>query len=395
MLVNILRKNLLSGSFLASKIITGKSNLPILSNLYIHADEQNFIQIQSSNLELSIRLQIPAKVEKPGKITVPARKFTDYLASLSGEKLVLKVEKNQLLVEGDQNKASFVTMPASEFPELPTESKTAPEIYVSVMNFRNMVKKIVFATASGDTHPVLTGVLFDFKQASAKDGTKEVIIVATDSFRLSQTRLEIDNEDLIQDLKQKRIIVPVAALMEVDHLISEEVSKGIDAKEEKLKIKLSENENQIFVHLGEVEIMSRLLEADFPDYKKIIPSDFKCVAVFDRISLIDAVKTTAIFASREGRTIRSNFLVNESQVKFNAQNSEVGSYTGEIYGELSGEDLQVGFNSKYLLEGLSSFDTSQIKMHLSGVESPTLIEPIESTVDYIHIIMPMSLNSGV
>ena len=377
MRLSILRERLYRGALLSSKIVSSKSNLPILSNLLCTASEDNTLKIESSNLELSVRLKLPAKVEEPGQITIPARKFTEFLSLLSDDTLEITTDLRQLVVKTDKNQASFVTMPASDFPELPNRGANGTQIMIEPDVFRRMVKKVCFAAASGDTHPVLTGVLFDPSESGV------LSIVATDSFRLSLFKIQLP------EAIQGSIIIPAQALIEVDHLLADNADK-----EAQVGVFFSREDNQIFFQVGEVEISSRLLEADYPPYQRIFPAQFVTTGIFERPELIEAIRTTSLFASREGQAITVNVDPANGMVNLSARSSEVGSHTGQVSGQIEGETIQLGFNSRYLLEAIGSFDTSHVRMKISGVSAPVLIEPTEGSGEYQHIVMPMSLNEA-
>jgi len=381
MKISLLRDHLVWGSSLASKIVGSKTNLPVLGNLLLTANSSNFLQIESSNLELSIRLKVPAKVETEGQVTVPARKFAEYLSAVKEEKLNLLVEKNQLIVEGLDNKTSFVTMPSSDFPALPSKETGVESIEIDTANFRHLLRKTVFATSPRTDQPVLTGVLFDFNENG------RLIAAASDSFRLSVVSLEIENS------MGKRVIIPSSALSEVDRLLSDDNVLGAETNGKKLIIEFSLGDNQIFFRIGDVEVISRLLEADFPDYEKIIPSEFSSNAVFDRVLLIDGIKTTSIFSSREGQLIRAKISPKEEVISLSAQSSDVGSHKGKVSGRVTGDELEIGFNSKYLLEGLNSFSDEEVSFYMNTSKSAVLVKNSkeEDVFKYQHIIMPMDL----
>ncbi|NTV30666.1 DNA polymerase III subunit beta [candidate division WWE3 bacterium] len=375
MRLSVIRERLYKGSLFAAKIVTTKSNLPILSNLLLTATPDNLLKIESSNLELSIRLTIAAKVEEPGQITIPAKKFSEFLSLLSDETLTLHSDLRQLVVESNSNQATFVTMPPTDFPELPSRQNQTNHMSFDPQLFRRMVKKVCFAAAGGETHPVLTGALL----TQAEEGMLSV--VATDSFRLSIYKLPTNAA------MNGSIIVPAQALAEVDHLIADSSTSA-----DNVGVFFSREDSQIFFQYGEVEIISRLLEAEYPPYQRIFPTQFVTTGTFNRSQFIEAIRATSLFASREGQAITVKFDKETQTMQLSARSSEVGSHTGKITGVLEGESIQLGFNSRYLLEGVSSIDAEQIRLKISGMSTPVLLEAIDDRHDYQHIVMPMTLN---
>lgn len=376
----LLRDRFTKACLLASKIISTKSNLPILSNLLFTAKEDNSFTIEASNLELSLRLQMGVKVEEPGKITVPARKFTEYLSMLASEQLQLSLDRKHIVVQGDENEARFVTMPADDFPVLPEVESTTPQLVVDEDQLRPVIKQTVFAAASGEAHPILSGVLFEFH------GEKDISVVTTDSFRLSLSKL------LAHGNIEKSFIVPAAALMEVERLLGDVFFASLETKPDQITLQMSGDDNQIFFKYGEVEVMARLLEADYPDYKRVFPAELTTSVVIDRNLLVQAIKRTAIFAAREGQAIKLKLDNDQQAIELTAQSAEVGSHTGAIPVQIEGDMVELGFNSRYLLDGLESFTSDQVIMKVKDAASPVLIHRVDDT-QYQHIVMPMSLNN--
>lgn len=381
--LGVVRDRLLWAISLASKTATNRSNLPILSNILLTASTENYLQVESSNLELSTRLRIPAKIAEAGQTTVPARKFTDFLSSLSSETLDLVIDKKQFVVKSKESEARFVTMPANEFPELPTFAGTQAPVLIKVSEFRTMVKQVAFAAATSDTHPVLTGVLFDWT-----DG-KELVSVATDSFRLSYTAISA------QVSEGSQAIVPVSALTEVDRLLTD--AQVVSMEPEFVSMRVSEGENQVFFQVGDVEVISRLLESNFPDYQRILPKEFNLTVRFNRIDLLNSIRSTAIFAAREGQVVKLTFDPSQGTLKSTARSTEVGAFEGSVLGDFEGSSesvIELGFNAKFLLDGIAAFNSNQIIMQIVNPTAPVLFSAEIDAGQFKHVVMPMSLGNG-
>lgn len=377
MKLTLVKERIQKGSALASKVVSTKSNLPILANLKLTAREDNVLQIEASDLELSISLQIPAKVEDTGEITVPARKFTEYLGSINAETLTIFEDGNQLTVETDRSTASFITMPVTDFPEIPVADTSRSVFLVETPTFKDMVKHVSFAAATGDAHPVLSGVLF--RPVDSGD----VDVVATDSFRLSKMTIPIEG-DLQQDL-----IIPAVALREIDAIMGESLIH--DESPTSISVGISEDGNQVFFQVGEVEVVSRLLDAEFPNYEKIMPGESNTTATFTTKQLVDVIRSTAIFASREAQAIKLTFNVESNQLDLSARSSELGMVDGSIIGEIEGDDITVGFNARYILDALGSFKGDTVTIGMGSTTAATMFTTSEEPA-YTHIVMPMSLN---
>ncbi len=376
MKLTVLKNKLYKGCLLASKIISSKTNLPILSHLSFTASEETGLLIESSNLELSIRLSIPAKVEIPGQITVPARKFTEYLGSLTDEKVTLEVNHKQITVTSSQTEARFVTMPSEDFPMIPKINTTSGQMIIPAIQLHQLVKQVVFAATTSDIHPILSGVLFD----TQNDTTT---VVATDSFRLSISKIAMGVEN--------SFIIPASALTEVDRLINDSFGEDSDEKVREVVIRLSRDDNQVFFNIGSVELISRLLEVEYPDYQKVIPANHTTKITTNLAEFVQTIRRTAIFASREGQAIKISFKPTDGSIVMTAQSVEVGSQTSSLVATIEGDELTLGFNHRYLLEGLESFTTPEITILGNGKDAPVVFIGNEKE-DYRHIVMPMSLS---
>lgn len=374
MKLQVLRENLTQAVSDASRVISNKPNLPVLSNLLLTATEDQ-LTIEASNLETSMRVNVRAKIEKPGKITLPARKLSDYLNTLTESKLTLEEKESKFVVSSQNSEGQFVTLPPDDFPALPTAGEQ--QFKMGAPKFAELIEKTTFAASGDEVRPVLTGVHLKF-ESNKKTG------VATDGFRLSEFKTDWDGGGD----QLKPIIVPAKALQEVARVL-----EGGEAQ-----ISLSEDENQIIFASDGVEVISRLLEAEYPDYQQIIPGDFTTQAVFNREELINKVRLAAIFARREGQTVRVVFDSEDQQVILRSQSSEVGEQEGKLAGEVQGTPMEVGFNAGYLLDGLNSLESEKVRLKLKeggeGRVAPVVFLPEgdeETDSSYLHIVMPVRL----
>ena len=361
---------------LASKAVSTKTNVPVLSNLLLTATKDNQLKIESSDLEISIKVAIQAKVDEPGQITVPAKTFTEYISTIKNDTVTLSSDGNQLMVSDGTNDASFVTMPAQDFPELPTYETQSDQAFLDPSLFRSLVKQTVFASASGDIHPVLTGVIFVFKHDHMVD------VVATDSFRLSIVTVPFEGN------LEGSFIVPASALRDVDGLLAD--ASAIDASDAPLTFMASSEQNQVFIKVGIVEVISRLLDAQYPDYQRIIPTEFVSKIELSAATFLDAVKTTAIFAEREGQSIKIMSNPLEGTLSLSAQSSAVGTYKGSSAATITGDAHTLGFNARYLVDAIQSIASDTLVMNISGPTQPTVFTGKDDAA-YRHIVMPMTL----
>lgn len=382
MRLQVLRENLVEAVSRASRITSNQPNLPILSNILLRADVDQLV-VEASNLETSIRIKVRAKVEKPGKVTLPARKLADYLSTHSDPKLVLEEKNTKLVILTENSRAEFVTLPADDFPQLPQEGKQ--QFKIPSGKLIELIEKTTFAASHDEVRPVLTGVYLRFTP-------QEIIGVATDGFRLSEFRTGWEGSSGNLPLS---VVVPAKTLQEVGRNLKRDEK---DAQEGQVVVALSSDGNQILLSSGEVELISRLLEVEYPDYQKIIPEDFTTQAVFERERLTDKVKLAAIFAYQEGQTVRMFFDSVRGEVVLRSRSSQVGEHESKEIGEIQGVPMEVGFNAGFFLEGLNSLKSQRVRIKLRESEgdrvSPVVVLPEGKESEdssYLHLIMPVRL----
>lgn len=367
----ILQENLLKACSIATRFTSTRSEIPILSNLLLKAHQNNF-EILSTNLESSIKILTGAKINEEGAVCVSAKTFLEYLTSIGPQKFNLKKEGQKLQINGEQTKAAFVTMKTEDFPRFPQIKK---EMLVSLE--KNALKKLIqqttFAAASDEGRPVLTGVLIKAEQS-------KVSFVATDGFRLSESLYflpEAVSEAGFQ------LIVRASALNELERLLN-------DASNEKVDFFLTEEGNQMAFNLGGFSLITRLLEAEYPAYEKVIPQEFKLRVLVDTQNLQKAVKVASIFAGSDGQTIKLKFSQVQSEIVLTGESAGLGEGETRVPAEIEGEEISMAFNARFLLEGLSSIKASQVQIQVKAGVAPTLFTSPEEP-NYKHVIMPIRL----
>lgn len=372
MQLTFLQENLLGALQQVVKIPLTKPTLPILSCLLLKTENER-LKISATNLETSIKTWLGARIEKEGECLINHRSFFDYIGSLTPQKLTLQVQEKSVVLQGENSQATFNLGLVTDYPNLPTLS-SEKIASLKPQTMQKMIQKTVFATATDEARPVLTGVLILLKEG-------KLIGVATDGFRLSEFSTSIQNET-----KEAKLILPARALQELDRLIG--------SSQEFIDLYLTTDKNQIGFKFKDAEFICRLLEADYPDYKKIIPTNFTCKIQTDTQSFLQAVKTVAIFTGRESPIIKVKMDTKEQKLLLKAESSEVGQSEVRLEASIEGKDVEVGFNAKYLQEGLASIDSERIKMKIKEVVAPVVFSSVDSTDDYdfLHVIMPVRLN---
>ncbi|MBP8961278.1 DNA polymerase III subunit beta, partial [Patescibacteria group bacterium] len=269
------QENLEKGLNQVYKAVPSKANLPILSNVHLLAKDGR-LRLSATNLDTSIITFVGASIEEEGVITVPAKLFRDFVSNLPEGLITISLEKNILKVETDHNSAKLNTVSADEYPEVPTMHSDMELLELDSSEFADAVKSVVFAASSDDTRPVFSGVYVSFT-----DGVFS--IVASDGFRLSEKTLNLDTKFS----SSFSAVIPAKTLLEVSRLIS---------PEEPTAISLDSRSNLVMFKNQDVIVGTRIIEGQFPDYKRIIPSEYSVEVEMEFSDLLSAVRLADVFA---------------------------------------------------------------------------------------------------
>jgi DNA polymerase-3 subunit beta len=344
--------------------VSSRGQLPILSNFLLIA-KSGKLTISSTDLEIGISSSIPVNIEKEGKITIPAKNFSDLLSNLGNQKITLSLEGETLTLKGEKVKASFQTMPAEDFPKL-YEEKGEELATVKKKNIEELLLRVVFAAAIDSARPALSGILLD----KNKD---DVIFVATDGVRLS---LQKNVFKTVKDL-QKTLIIPARLVRELI---------AIRDEDDTVKVYVSEKNNQVIFSQGDTTLVGRLIEADYPEYSKIIPADFETKFELNREELLNAVKICSVFARETANIIK--FSVGKGKVTVSANSPSVGEDSAEVEAKVTGEENEIAFNAKFLLDILSAVNKEIIVFEMTGPLNPGVFK-LKEDDSFLHLIMPI------
>lgn len=374
MRLEILQETLNEGLGIVSRFVSLRPQLPILSNILL-ATEEGKLLLSATNLELGVNLWLGAKIEKEGKIALPAREITEFVSYLSGGKLILEKEEKQdrLTISSPQAKGSFVGMKADEFPRVPRLEKEK-SFTLPLEGLREAVSQVSFAAAEDETRPVLGGVYWQFKD-------NQYQMVATDGYRLSLKKVPFPKKEK----KEKMVfLVPARSLNEMVRL-----SKG-----DEVKVSLSEDENQVVFGFPQLEVSSRLLEGEFPEYEKIIPQESKTQVVVSREDFIQAVKIASVFAREAANIIV--FQIDKKEVVLTVEAPQVGENRTSLPAQTEGEPLKIAFNYRFLLDFLGAVppEEKELVWQLNTPLSPAVFK-LKGDESWLHIIMPVRLEEDL
>ena len=374
--LSILKENLKQGLFVVSHLAGKNVNLPILNNILVDVKKEG-VRLVTTNLEIGITNSLRGKVEKEGSFTVDSKIFSDYINLLPNKKIDLINEDGFLNVVCENYKTKIKTEGAEDYPLIPQiEKKNAKS--AKIKDFKKALSKVVFAVSNNESRMELSGVLFVFNK-------NKLTLAATDSYRLAEKEIEIKNEEAV-DVKQeeKKIIVPAKTIQEVLRVLS-----GFDqATEDKGEITFYINDNQILFTVDGTELISRLIEGQYPDYRQIIPNSNKTSAIVSRSELVRAIKTSALFSKTGINDINLDFPEGKNQIIVSAASGNAGENIATVEAETRGVDNSTIINYQYLLDGLNNIDEDNVKIEVIDGNTPCLIRPLNEK-GYVYIIMPI------
>lgn len=361
-----LQENLKEGLNIAEKIVGKNITLPILSNLLLTA-EKGKLKISATDLEIGINTQIPAKVVSEGSLTIPAKLLSNFINNLPPKQVELEAKGSVLNVKCENFKAAMNGLDAKDYPIIPKAKKTE-KIEISGQILKNAFLKTAFAAALKETRPEISGIFFKFSP-------KEIKIAATDSFRLAEKI--ISGDDFKSELSGS-LIIPSRTVQELVRIIGEKDDQ----------IKIIPESNQILFDMGETQLISRLIEGDYPNYEQIIPKDFETQLILDKNDFINAVKLAGLFCGKTNDV--KFFAVPEKKTLeiFSSQSDAGNSKSALLIKQAKGKEMTVVFNYKYVLDGLINMQDEEIIFELNGEIKPGLIKGVQEQ-GYLYIFMPI------
>jgi len=360
---------LLSAILTASRAAVTKSPIPLLEGLLLEVENEN-VRITGFNLKTGIVTNVPAEVEKAGGIVLNARLFSEIIRKMPGQYVTVTVNSNYVAeINSEMSDFEILGSPTSDYPELPNvEEQDTIEISESIL--KKMISQTNFAVSDNESRPIHTGALFE-----TADG--ELTVVAVDGYRLALRREPLDKNDE-QELS---FVVPGEALTEVERIISDGDGQVV--------IKLGSK--HIIFTIDETILISRRLEGDFLNYKNSLPQQAKYKLKVEKDELIAAVERVSLIISDKLKSpVRCVF--SEGVVKLHSA-SALGKANDECVINGDGENLEIGFNDKYLLEALKAAPADDVTLELNSGVTPCIISPADDSNNFLYMILPVRLKA--
>ena len=360
MRITVNHKNLKKALGIVEKIISRNPALPILNNILIKT-ENGRLKISATNLEIGVNYSIGGKIDEVGEIAVPARILSDLIANLLDEKISLITKNNVLSISSDRYKTQILGFDTKDYPIIP-RIKDGFLCELPTALLRDSLIQVFDSMAVSETRPELAGVFIKFTG-------KNITFASTDIFRLTEKSVDFKTN------KPADFILPRNTIAELIRILGD--------LEGNLNIYIKEN--QISFTNDDFELVSRLIDGNYPDYKKVIPDKFISKILIDKDIFEKNTQLTRLFSSNIS-DIKLN--CHENKVLITSKNSDKGEIEVSVDSVLKNEPFEISLNYQYLLDGLKKIPTSKAVIEFTGVGSPLILRPAEDKKELVYLIMP-------
>jgi DNA polymerase-3 subunit beta len=367
-----MQENLARGLSVVSRAVSSRSTLPVLANVLLKTEDAG-LKLTATNLEIGITYWVPGKIETDGATTVPAKLLTDLVNSLpSGDRVDLELGTGESLhIRCGRFESHVKGIDADEFPAIQTAGER-PTTRIAQNVLRRALAETAFAAASDEARPILTGVLARFEG-------DQLTLAAADNYRIAVKTIPI-----LDAVPETSVVIPARALNELARVLSD--------VDDPVELIIASARNQVLFHLDGVDLVSRLIDGQFPNYQQVIPSSHTTRAILDREELLRAVRPAALIAHESANIVKLQIGGDgESGITVSA-NAEVGDHVGQVEAAVEGDGTTIAFNARYLADVLTNVDADQFALELNGPLSPGVFKPIGDD-HYVHVVMPVRTTS--
>jgi DNA polymerase-3 subunit beta len=348
-----MQENLARGLQVVSRAVSARSTLPVLNNVLLRTEDGG-LKLTATNLEIGMTYWVPGKVDTGGSITVPARLLTDIVAGLpANERVDLELQAQDTLhIQAGRFETRVTRVPQNVL--------------------RQALGEVTFAAATDEARPILTGVLARF------EGDK-LTLAAADNYRIAVKTLTV-----LDPVEETSVVVPARSLHELSRVLSD--------TEETVDIVLSPSRNQILFHIEGVDLVTRLIDGQFPNYQQVLPKGFTTKATVDRDQLLAAVRLASLIASSSANIVKLH-VGKEAEIGLTVSAAaDVGDNKSDVEAKVEGDGTTIAFNARYLLDVLTNVDADQFSIELNGPLSPGVLRPVGDG-QYVHVVMPVKTTS--
>ncbi len=362
-------KNLLLDNInIVQKAVSPKSTLPILEGILIEASEN--LKLTGNDLELGIECKIEAEIEQEGAVVLNSKIFGDIIRRLPNDVVTIEVDSNNhhTTIKCGNSEFNIMGISSSEFPEIPHVEKRN-SLTFSQQKLRSMIRQTIFAVGNNENKLILTGSLIEIEE-------EKFNMVSVDGYRLALRKEKINNES-----KGMSFVVPGKTLNELSKII----------KEDEKEIILYTSDKHVLFEFDNCRIVSRLLEGEFLNYKQIIPSEHSITVKTSVRSLINSIERAALIITSDNKKYPVKLSIKMDKIIISCM-TDMGKVQDSINVETLGEDLEIGFNHKYLLDALKNCESEEVILEFNNSLSPCIIKPVEGD-SFIYLVLPVRLRN--
>ncbi|MBI2068691.1 MAG: DNA polymerase III subunit beta [Candidatus Yanofskybacteria bacterium] len=355
------QKNFKKALGVVEKVVAKNTTLPILSNI-LFKTENGRLRLSATNLEIGINYIIGAKIEEVGQVAVPARIISDFTGNISDEKITLTVKNNVLSINSEHYKTQILGFDAKDFPIIP-KIKSKPLAAIPVKALKNSLMSVIESVALSEARPELAGIFVSFDN-------DRVVFASTDSFRLTEKQFDFKNA------AKQSFIIPRNTVLELARIAGE-----LDGD-----VIVNLGDNQISFSNDDFEMVSRLVDGAYPDYRKVIPDRFVSKVLINKNELEKNIRLAGLFSSNISDV---KIQCAESKTSITAKNSDKGEIETGIVSTLKNQPFEISLNYHYILDGLKIMDTEEVVLEYTGQGSPLVLRPSNNRKDLVYLIMPL------
>lgn len=372
------QQDLSRGLSIVSHAVSNRSTLPILANILLATDNGR-LKLSATNLEIGINCWVDAQIQEEGTTTVPAKLLTDYVNSLPSAYVDITVpdDSNKVNIKSEGSDTNIKGLDASEFPLIPSAEGGEAPVIMDASTLKEMISEVAIAAAEDESRPVFTGVLVQV-------AGEKVTFAAADSFRLAVRVAPLPGDDTTRG----DILVPARTMTELGRILPSEGA---------VQMIVTPNRSQVLFHTETIDLVSRLIEGNFPNYRQIIPKEHTTRAVVETKAFAARVKQAAIFARDSSNITRIKINGGDSDglepgsITIEATAEDLGDNVSVLNAAVDGPEQQIIFNVRYLSDVLAVIDTPEVAIEVNAPTKPGVIRPV-GVADYTYVIMPMHTN---
>lgn len=367
-----MQENLARGLSVVSRAVSSRSTLPVLANVLLKTEDAG-LKLTATNLEIGVTYWVPGKIETDGAVTVPAKLLTDLVSSLpAGDRVDLELQANDTLhLRCGRFETNIKGIDADEFPAIGAAGER-PTTRIAQNVLRRALAETAFAAASDEARPILTGVLAKFEG-------DQLTLAAADNYRIAVKTITI-----LDAVPETSVVIPARALNELTRILAD--------VDDPVEVVLTGGRNQIVFHLDGIDLVSRLIDGQFPNYQQVVPQSHTTRAELDREELLRAVRPAALIAHESANIVKLQVSADGEPGITVSANAEVGDLVGQVEATVEGDGTTIAFNARYLADVLTNVMADRFALELNGPLSPGVFKPLGDD-QYLHVVMPVRTTS--